>query len=126
MCQKESWGAFVATKEAHSTQRGQPPRMHGPGLWRYDQKEQRVTSGSEQNDRHILDQLNRHRLDQCMSSEVTGCLCACIHASMCSLSGCLVGQSLSKSAAVHASITRVCVCVCVCRCACVCVVCMCV
>src|SRR6218665_820944 len=32
------------TKEAHSTQRGQPPRMHGPGLWRYEQKEQRVTS----------------------------------------------------------------------------------
>ena len=43
MCQKESWGAIVATKEAHSTQRGQPPRMHGPGLWRYKQKEQRVT-----------------------------------------------------------------------------------
>src|SRR6218665_417010 len=29
MCQKESWGAIVATKEAHSTQKGQPPRMHG-------------------------------------------------------------------------------------------------
>src|SRR6218665_2827167 len=43
MCQKESWGAIVFTKEAHSTQRGQPPRMHGPGLWRYEQKEQRVT-----------------------------------------------------------------------------------
>ena len=43
MCQKESWGAIVATKEAHSTQRCQPPRMHGPGLWRYEQKEQRVT-----------------------------------------------------------------------------------
>src|SRR6218665_1268121 len=24
--------------------RGQPPRMHGLGLWRYEQKEQRVTS----------------------------------------------------------------------------------
>src|SRR6218665_1728827 len=44
MCQKESWGAIVATKEVHSTQKGQPPRMHGPGLWRYEQKEQRVTS----------------------------------------------------------------------------------
>ena len=43
MCQKESWGAIFATKEAHSTQKGQPPRMHGPGLWRYEQKEQRVT-----------------------------------------------------------------------------------
>ena len=43
MCQKESWGAIFATKEAHSTQRCQPPRMHGPGLWRYKQKEQRVT-----------------------------------------------------------------------------------
>src|SRR6218665_3114831 len=43
MCQKESWEAIVAPKEAHSTQRGQPPRMHGPGLWRYEQKEQRVT-----------------------------------------------------------------------------------
>src|SRR6218665_3425807 len=44
MCQKESWGAIFATKEAHSTQRDQPPRMHGPGLWRYEQKEQRVSS----------------------------------------------------------------------------------
>jgi len=43
MCQKESWGAIVAPKEAHSTQRGQPRRMHGPGLWKYEQKEQRVT-----------------------------------------------------------------------------------
>src|SRR6218665_2650948 len=43
MCQKESWGTIFATEEAHSTQRGQPPRMHGPGLWRYKQKEQRVT-----------------------------------------------------------------------------------
>src|SRR6218665_1259692 len=43
MCQKESLGAIIATKEAHSTQRGQPLRMHGPGLWRYEQKEQRVT-----------------------------------------------------------------------------------
>src|SRR6218665_1729629 len=42
MCQKESWGAIVAPKEAHSTQRGQSPRMHGPGLWRYEQKQQRV------------------------------------------------------------------------------------
>jgi len=31
MCQKESGGAIVAAKEAHSTQRGQQPRMHGPG-----------------------------------------------------------------------------------------------
>src|SRR6218665_440272 len=38
MCQKETWGAIVAPKEAHSTQRGQPPRMQGPGLWRYEQK----------------------------------------------------------------------------------------
>src|SRR6218665_1955856 len=44
MCQKESWGAIVAPKEAQSTQRGQSPRMHRPGLWRYEQKEQRVTS----------------------------------------------------------------------------------
>jgi len=44
MCQKESWGAIVATKEAHFTQRGQPQCMPGPGLWRYEQKEQRVTS----------------------------------------------------------------------------------
>src|SRR6218665_2166303 len=43
MCQKESWGAIFATTEAHSTQRGQPPRMHGPGLWMYERKEQRVT-----------------------------------------------------------------------------------
>src|SRR6218665_1579088 len=43
MCQNESWGAIFAPKETHSTQRGQPPRMHGPGLWRYEQKEQRVT-----------------------------------------------------------------------------------
>ena len=43
MCQIESWVAIVATKEAHSAQRGQPSRMHGPGLWRYEQKEQRVT-----------------------------------------------------------------------------------
>src|SRR6218665_3225515 len=43
MCQKESWGAIFATTEAHSTQRDQPPRMHGPGLWMYEQKEQRVT-----------------------------------------------------------------------------------
>src|SRR6218665_1759859 len=35
-CVKESWGAIVATKEAHYTQRGQPSRMHGPGLWRYE------------------------------------------------------------------------------------------
>src|SRR6218665_2925913 len=38
MCQKETWGAIVAPEEAHSTQRGQPPRMHGPGLWKYEQK----------------------------------------------------------------------------------------
>src|SRR6218665_2361315 len=43
MCQKESWGAIFATTEAHSTQRDQPPRMHGPELWMYEQKEQRVT-----------------------------------------------------------------------------------
>src|SRR6218665_2399844 len=44
MCQKESWGAIFVTKEVHSTQRGQPPRMHDlHGLWRYEQKEQRVT-----------------------------------------------------------------------------------
>src|SRR6218665_2191682 len=43
MRQKESWRAIFATKEAHSTQRGQPPRMHGPGLWTYEQKEQKVT-----------------------------------------------------------------------------------
>jgi len=39
MCEKESWGTIVAQKEAHSTQRGQPPRMHRHGLWRYEQKE---------------------------------------------------------------------------------------
>jgi len=43
MCQK-SLEAIFATKEAHSTQRDQSPRMHGPGLWRYEQKEQRVIS----------------------------------------------------------------------------------
>src|SRR6218665_1115988 len=43
MCQKESWEAIFATTEAHSTQKDQPPRMHGPGLWMYEQKEQRVT-----------------------------------------------------------------------------------
>src|SRR6218665_1564739 len=43
MCQKESWGAIFGTTEAHSTQRDQPPRMHGPGLWMYEQKKQRVT-----------------------------------------------------------------------------------
>src|SRR6218665_2921902 len=47
MCQKESSEAIVAPKEAHSTQRGQPPRMHEPGVCRhtcrYEQKEQRVT-----------------------------------------------------------------------------------
>ena len=32
MCQKESWGAIAGPKEAHSTQRGQPLRMHGLGL----------------------------------------------------------------------------------------------
>jgi len=35
MYQKESWGAIVAPKEAHSIQRGQPMRMHGLGLWRF-------------------------------------------------------------------------------------------
>ena len=43
MCRKNSWGAIAVPKEAHSTQRGQPPRMHGPDLWRYERKEQRVT-----------------------------------------------------------------------------------
>src|SRR6218665_1617076 len=43
MCQKESWGAIVATRKAHSTQRGYPPRKHGPGMWRHEQKKQRVT-----------------------------------------------------------------------------------
>src|SRR6218665_3649229 len=38
MCQKESWVAIFATTEAHSTQRDQPPRMHEPGLWMYEQK----------------------------------------------------------------------------------------
>src|SRR6218665_3354783 len=39
MCQKESWGAIVAPKEAHSAQRGKPPGMHRPWLWRHGQKE---------------------------------------------------------------------------------------
>src|SRR6218665_12376 len=43
MCQKDPWGAIVVSMEAHSTQRGQPPRMHGSGLWRDEQKKQRVT-----------------------------------------------------------------------------------
>src|SRR6218665_2032426 len=43
MCHNESWRAIVAPKKAHSTLRGQPPRMHGSGSWRYEQKEQRVT-----------------------------------------------------------------------------------
>src|SRR6218665_3641665 len=38
------WGAITVPKEAQSAQRDQPPRMHGLGLWRYEQKEQRVTS----------------------------------------------------------------------------------
>src|SRR6218665_1199897 len=42
-CVRKNPGAIVAPKEAHSTQRDQPPRMHGPGLWMYEQKEQRVT-----------------------------------------------------------------------------------
>jgi len=42
MCQRESWGAIVAPKEAYFTQRGQPPRMHGHGLWWYEQKEQKL------------------------------------------------------------------------------------
>jgi len=28
MCQEEPWGAIEVPMEAHSTQRGQPPRMH--------------------------------------------------------------------------------------------------
>src|SRR6218665_1769629 len=41
-CVRKNPGAIVAPKEAHSTQRGLPTRMHGPELWRYEQKEQRV------------------------------------------------------------------------------------
>src|SRR6218665_2234540 len=44
MCWKESCGAIAVPMEAHMVwaipQRGQPPRMHGPGLWKYGQKEQ--------------------------------------------------------------------------------------
>ena len=42
MCQKDSWGAIFATKEAHSTQGVQPQRMHGLG-YGGTSKEQRVT-----------------------------------------------------------------------------------
>jgi len=43
MCWKEPWGAIAVPMEAHSTERGQPLRMHGPGLCKYGQKEQSVT-----------------------------------------------------------------------------------
>src|SRR6218665_2969971 len=48
MCQKESWGAIFATTEAHSTQRDQPPRMHGPGLWMYERVVPRVNTSTMQ------------------------------------------------------------------------------
>jgi len=41
MYQKESWGAIAVPMESHSTQRDQPLRMHGPGLRKCMQKEQR-------------------------------------------------------------------------------------
>src|SRR6218665_3387811 len=36
-------GAIAAPMEANPTQKGQPRRMHGPGLWKYKQNEQCVT-----------------------------------------------------------------------------------
>ena len=35
------WGAITVPTEAHSTRKGQPPRMHGSALWEYGQKGQR-------------------------------------------------------------------------------------
>src|SRR6218665_2060018 len=54
MCRKESCGAIAVPMEAHSTQRGQLPRMHGPGLWKYGQKEQRVTPPRSNEQRDLL------------------------------------------------------------------------
>jgi len=44
MRQSEPWGAITVTMEAHSKQRGLPPRMHEPGKLKYGQKGQRVPS----------------------------------------------------------------------------------
>ena len=52
MCQKEFWGAIFATTEAHSTQMDQPPRMHGPGLWMYDNKCVVLDVIEEKSDQH--------------------------------------------------------------------------
>ena len=38
MRQKEPWGTIAVLIEALSTQRGQPPRMHRPVFWKYEQK----------------------------------------------------------------------------------------
>ena len=52
MCQKESWEAIFATEEAHSTQRGQPPRIHGPGLWGSESLQ--TTTGGEPTESSLL------------------------------------------------------------------------
>ena|SRR6218665_917812 len=42
MCQSGPWGAITVPVEAHSKQRGQPPRMRKSGELKYGQKGQRV------------------------------------------------------------------------------------
>jgi len=42
MRQSEPWGAITVPMEAHSKQRGLPPRMREPDELEYWQKEQRV------------------------------------------------------------------------------------
>jgi len=43
MCQKKPRGAIAVPMEGSPFHKVGPPRMHGPGLWKYGQKEQRVT-----------------------------------------------------------------------------------
>ena len=33
-----AWAAIEVMMEAHSTHRGQPPKMHGSAFWKYGQK----------------------------------------------------------------------------------------
>ena len=42
----------------YCTQRGRPPRMHGPGLWRYEQQEQRVTPVLRTHTRRPIDMMS--------------------------------------------------------------------
>jgi len=41
MCPHEPWGAIAAPTEVHAIRKGQPPRMLGSALWKYEQKGQR-------------------------------------------------------------------------------------